>query len=78
MIKLSQSIYINKVLDRFNIKDCKRGFLPMSHGMSLSKTFCPFGPNKQKKLSMGRICNMTHNVYDMYSARRIVCFEHDK
>jgi len=37
MIGLSQSTYIDKVLDRFNMANSKKGFLPMSHGISLSK-----------------------------------------
>ena len=38
LISLSQSTYIDKVLNRFNMQDSKRGFLPMSYGISLSKT----------------------------------------
>ena len=38
MIGLSQSTYIDEVLNRFNIQNSKRGFLPMCHGISLSKT----------------------------------------
>jgi Reverse transcriptase (RNA-dependent DNA polymerase) len=41
LIGLSQSIYIGKVLERLNIQDSKRGFLPMSHGISLSESQCP-------------------------------------
>ena len=38
MIRLSQETYIDKVLARFNMKNSKRGFIPMSHGISLSKS----------------------------------------
>ena len=41
LIGLSQSTYIDKVLDRFSMQDSKRGFLPMSYGISLNKTQCP-------------------------------------
>ena len=41
MIGLSQSTYIDKVLNRFNMQNSKRGFFPMCHGISLSKTKCP-------------------------------------
>jgi hypothetical protein len=37
MLGLSQVTYIDKILDRFKMKDCKKGFLPMTHGTSLSK-----------------------------------------
>ena len=41
LIGLSQSTYIDKVLNRFSMQNSKRGFLPMSYGISLSKTQCP-------------------------------------
>ena len=41
LIGLSQSTYIDKVLKRFSMQNSKRGFLPMGHGISLSKTQCP-------------------------------------
>ena len=41
MIGLSQSTYIDKVLARFGMEEAKRGHLPMSHGITLSKKQCP-------------------------------------
>jgi hypothetical protein len=41
LIALSQSTYIDKVLKRFKMKNAKKGFLPMSHGTTLSKNQCP-------------------------------------
>jgi Reverse transcriptase (RNA-dependent DNA polymerase) len=38
LIGLSQSIYIEKVLEMFNMQDFKRGFLPMSYDISLSES----------------------------------------
>ena len=38
LIGLSQSTYIDKVLNRFCMENSKRGFLLMSYGISLSKT----------------------------------------
>ena len=32
LIGLSQDTYIDKILNRFNMQDSKKGFLPMSHG----------------------------------------------
>jgi hypothetical protein len=37
LIGLSQDAYIDKVLNWFNMQDSKKGFLPMSHGITLSK-----------------------------------------
>lgn len=41
LIGLSQDTYIDTVLKRFSMEQSKKGFLPMSHGMHLSKTQCP-------------------------------------
>ena len=41
MIGLSQSTYIDKVLNRFSMQNSKRGFFPMCHGINLIKTQCP-------------------------------------
>ena len=41
LLGLSESGYIDKVLKRFSMQDSKRGFLPMSHGIKLSKSQCP-------------------------------------
>ena len=38
LIGLSQDTYIDKVLKQFNMEEAKKGFLPMSHGIHLSKT----------------------------------------
>jgi hypothetical protein len=37
LIGLTQDAYIDKVLNRFNMQNSKKGFLPMSHGITLSK-----------------------------------------
>jgi hypothetical protein len=35
-IELTQDTYIDKILNRFNMQDFKKGFLPMSHDITLS------------------------------------------
>ena len=37
LIALSQNMYIDNVLNRFNMNESKKGFVPMSHGITLSK-----------------------------------------
>jgi hypothetical protein len=37
LIGLRQDAYIDKILNLFNMQDSKKGFLPMSHGITLSK-----------------------------------------
>ena len=51
LIGLSQSTYIDKVLNRFSMQDSKRGFLPMSHGISLNKTQCPITYDERERIS---------------------------
>src|SRR4051812_2352027 len=41
LISLSQRTYLDKVLKRFGMEDSKKGFLPMLHNTTLSKTQCP-------------------------------------
>ena len=51
MIGLSQSTYIDKVLNRFDMQNTKGGFLPMCHGISLSKTQCPTMQDERDRMS---------------------------
>ncbi|KAL3523497.1 hypothetical protein ACH5RR_016331 [Cinchona calisaya] len=51
LIGLSQSTYIDKVLKRFSMQDSKRGFLPMSHGISLGKAQCPATQDERNRMS---------------------------
>lgn len=41
LLALNQSTYIDKVLRSFNMHESKKGFLPMSHGVSLCMVHCP-------------------------------------
>jgi hypothetical protein len=50
LIGLSQDAYIDKILNWFNMRDSKKGFLPMSHGITLSKKQCPTDPDEQKRM----------------------------
>ena len=51
VISLSQGTYIDKVLARFNMVNSKKGFLPMQHGLYLSKSQCPKTPGETEKMS---------------------------
>ena len=51
LIGLSQSAYIDKVLKLFSMQDSKRGYLPMSHGITLSKSQCPNTKDEQERIS---------------------------
>ena len=50
LLGLSQSGYIEKVLKRFSMQDSKRGFLPMSHGIKLSKSQCPTTKDEKERM----------------------------
>ncbi|KAK8578797.1 hypothetical protein V6N12_069141 [Hibiscus sabdariffa] len=51
LLGLSQSTYIDKVIKRFSMEESKRGFLPMRHGISLSKEMCPSTPQERERMS---------------------------
>ncbi|KAK8667494.1 hypothetical protein V6N13_007643 [Hibiscus sabdariffa] len=51
LLGLSQSTYIDKVLKRFSMEESIRGFLPMRHGISLSKEMCPSTPQERERMS---------------------------
>ena len=51
LIGLSQSTYIDKALKRFSMQDSKREYLPMSHGITLSKSQCPNTKDKRERMS---------------------------
>ena len=47
MLELSQSMYIEKIIKRFGIKNFKRGFIPMRHEIYLSKEMSPKTPQER-------------------------------
>ncbi|KAK8500254.1 hypothetical protein V6N12_029971 [Hibiscus sabdariffa] len=51
LLGLSHSTYIDKVLKQFSMEESKRGFLPMRHGISLSKEMCPSMPQEREQMS---------------------------
>jgi hypothetical protein len=51
MLGLSQSRYIDTVLKRFNMEGSKHGYLPMSHGINLSKKMSPKTPEERQRMN---------------------------
>jgi hypothetical protein len=51
LIALSQSTYIDKILKRFKMENAKKDFLPMSHGVTLSKNQCPKTVDERVQMS---------------------------
>ncbi|KAM2515391.1 hypothetical protein ACFX1W_027638 [Malus domestica] len=52
LIGLSQSMYIDKVLSRFQMEQSKKGFLPVRHGIHLSKSMRPKTPEEIRQMSV--------------------------
>ncbi|KAJ9544569.1 hypothetical protein OSB04_024276 [Centaurea solstitialis] len=50
LIGLGQSTYIDKILKKFRMDESKKGFIPMQHGIVLSKTQCPVSSQDQDKM----------------------------
>ncbi|KAL0288712.1 UNVERIFIED_CONTAM: hypothetical protein Sangu_2645000, partial [Sesamum angustifolium] len=50
ILGITQASYIEKVLKRFKIENSKRGFLPMRHGVKLSKTQSPKTDEENRKM----------------------------
>ncbi|KAJ9540991.1 hypothetical protein OSB04_027497 [Centaurea solstitialis] len=50
LIGLSQSTYIDKILKRFRMDESKKGFIPMQHGIVLSKIQCPVSSQDQDRM----------------------------
>ncbi|KAJ9544136.1 hypothetical protein OSB04_023843 [Centaurea solstitialis] len=50
LIGLSQGTYIDKILKRFRMDESKKGFIPMQHGIVLSKTQCPESSQDKDKM----------------------------
>ena len=49
---LSQSTYIDKMLKRFSMEQSKRGYIPMSSGITPSKSMCPKTQDERTRMSM--------------------------
>ncbi|KAJ9566849.1 hypothetical protein OSB04_002815 [Centaurea solstitialis] len=50
LIGLSQGTYIDKLLKRFRMDESKKGFIPMQHGIVLSKAQCPESSQDKDKM----------------------------
>ena len=51
IIGLSQSLYLEKVLKRFNMLDSKRGLLPFRHGIHISREMSPKTPEDMVEMA---------------------------
>jgi hypothetical protein len=75
LIGLSQSTYIDKVLNWVNMNESKKGFIPMPHGVTLSNTQCASMPDEKE--TMGRVpyaLNIGSIMYAMICTRPDVSY----
>ncbi|KAL0378366.1 UNVERIFIED_CONTAM: Retrovirus-related Pol polyprotein from transposon TNT 1-94 [Sesamum radiatum] len=78
LLRLTQSLYIEKVLKRFKMEHSKRGLLPMRHGIKLSKKKSPKTDEELKRTSNIPLClsRRKHTVCcPVYQARCHLRFE---
>ena len=52
LIGLSQSTYLDKVLNKFKMDQAKKGFLPVLQGVKLSQTQCPTAAEDREKMKV--------------------------
>ena len=51
LLELSQSMYIDTILKRYNMDNSKRGYLPVGVGITLSGENCPTTPEERERMS---------------------------
>jgi len=51
LLGLSQSMYIDTILRRYNMENSKRGYLPVGIGVTLSREDCPKTPEERERMS---------------------------
>ena len=73
--ELSQATYIEKVLSRFSIDNCKKGLLPFRHGLVFSKDQCPkTQEEKDRKARVPYVSAVGSLMYTMLYTRPDICF----
>ncbi|WKA12852.1 hypothetical protein VitviT2T_030203 [Vitis vinifera] len=51
LLGLSQSMYIDTILKRYNMENSKRGYLPIGTGVTLSREDCPKTPKERERMN---------------------------
>ena len=74
LIGLSQSTYLDKVLNKFNMDQSKKGFLPVLQGVKLSQTQCPTTTEDREKMKAIPYASSIGSImYAMLCTRPNVC-----
>ena len=62
IIGLPQKLYIEKMLKRFSIKNSKRGFLPFTQGLHLSKDMGPKTDEERQRMRSIQYASHMHQL----------------
>jgi hypothetical protein len=75
LIGLSQDAYIDKILNRFNMQDFKKGFLSMSHDILLvrNSVLQNLMSKREESDSLGFGYWIHHVCYSMHAPRCLLC-----
>ena len=72
---LSQETYIDKVLERFNMKNSKEGDIPTRSGVVLSKEQCPKTPQEEEDMRQYPYASAVGSLmYAMLCTRPGICY----
>ena len=75
MIVLSQVSYIDKVLERFSMKDFKKGVQPFRMGVKLSRDDCPKTSEEREHMKDVPYASAVGSLmYAMLCTRPDICF----
>ena len=75
LLGLSQSTYIDKMLKRFNMKQSKRGFIPIIHGITLLKSMCPRTQDERTHMNLIPYASAIRSImYSMICTRPDVSY----
>ena len=75
LLSLSQENYINKVLERFHMKDCKPIDTPMAKNEILTKDMCPKTSEEIQRMEKVPSANVVGSLmYAMLCTRSDICF----
>ena len=75
LLGLSHSTYIDKMPKKFSMEQTKRGFIPMTHRITLSECMCPRTQDERTRMSMIPYASVIGSImYSMICTRPDVSY----
>ena len=75
LLSLSQEPYIKKILERFNMANCKPMDTPIAKGQYLSLEMCPKTPEERSRMAKVPYASAVGSLmYDMMCTRPDICY----